>query len=64
MKKEIQVLKQQLEESKQGLQAASRLSGQLEASKKLSNSLKEEGKLDLASKFARYNYHKESKLRL
>ncbi|KAJ8982751.1 hypothetical protein NQ317_014049 [Molorchus minor] len=40
--KEIMELKSQLEESKQGLQAASRLSDQLELSKKLVGTLKEE----------------------
>lgn len=42
LKNEIVNLKQQLEESKQGLQAANRLSDQLELSKKNASSLKEE----------------------
>lgn len=43
LKREITNLKSQLEESKQGLQAASRLSDQLDFSKKLVSTLKEEG---------------------
>lgn len=44
LKNDIQNLKMQLEESKQGLIAASRLSDQLEQSKKQVTTLKEEGK--------------------
>ncbi|CAH0546155.1 unnamed protein product [Brassicogethes aeneus] len=42
LKREIHNIKQQLEESKQGLQAAARLSEQLELSKRLTVTLKEE----------------------
>jgi chromosome segregation ATPase len=44
LKKEMASLQLQLEESKHGLQAASRISDQLEQSKQLSSSLKGEGK--------------------
>lgn len=43
LQKEISNLKAQLEESRQGLQAAARLSDQLEISKQLVSNLKDEG---------------------
>lgn len=45
LQKEINNLRLQLDESKQGLQAASRLSDQLESSKKQTADLKKEGTL-------------------
>lgn len=45
LKKEIENLKNQLEESKIGLQAASRLSDQLEILKKQNSGLKDEGRV-------------------
>lgn len=47
LQKEINTLKAQLQESKQGLIAASRLSEQLERSKQQVSTMKDEGKLFL-----------------
>lgn len=46
LRKEIAYLKSQLDESKQGLQAAYRLTNQLENAQQQNNSLKDECKLN------------------